>query len=688
MPRVGSDYAGYQIQGIVGRGGMSVVYQAEHPRLARVVALKVLAAELAEDDRFRERFVRESKLAASLDHPNIVPIYDAGAANGLLYIAMRFVKGDLKSLLQREGRLRPARVLRLMMQAASALDSAHRLGLVHRDVKPANILIAFGSGPEGADHAYLADFGLAKHATSHSGITATGQFVGTVDYMAPEQIEGRPLDARTDVYALGCILFECLTGKTPFTRDTDAALIWAHLREEPPRVRDSSRDVPPGVDEVVVKAMAKASDQRFPSCMALVSAFRDALADDAMQSAISRGSEMSHEMIAEDPSGRAATAAMDDGDALPSTNQTITERAQPLVDGEKPGVSMTSGQVVSTGPLHPTTSQSQARDFAAGAEAIQPPGRSSARIRSRLTWLVPAAVLGLAVVVLVVWLGLGGKSTSSRGQAMTVKRLDNATHAQITARGPFPDPVEALLLVPHVGATRIVDWQCHRFNPGGDVLRALTCDELPRRYQVAKVDYLLYHDGGLTKQAFRREAQTAATGGKDHCFPSGSNDPWWGRWSAPAETWTHSFGSNEGTYRGLVLCKYSSEGVPEMWWVDYSTKILAEAVGKPGFPDQLKGWWQEWAGPGHPAHVHTLYAQGEFPISGFVSKITAGEGSFIRVVSIRTIDQRVIKVYFRRDIKYECPLSHLQDHLTGRSEIDLPVKIVDGRKVVTHFTHC
>ena len=277
MPRVGTDFAGYQVQGIIGRGGMSVVYQAEHPRLARTVALKVLAVELSEDDRFRERFVRESRLAASLDHPNIIPIYDAGASDDLLYIAMRFVKGDLKTMIQREGRLRPERLMPVFTQIASALDAAHHLGLVHRDVKPANVLIAFSSGPDGRDHVYLADFGLTKHATSRSGITGTGQFVGTVDYMAPEQIEGKPVDGRVDVYALGCIAYECLTGRVPFTRDTDAAVIWAHLREDPPKVSAVVGNVPPEVDEVIAKAMAKSVDDRYDSCMKLLAALREAI---------------------------------------------------------------------------------------------------------------------------------------------------------------------------------------------------------------------------------------------------------------------------------------------------------------------------------------------------------------------------------------------------------------------------
>jgi serine/threonine protein kinase/Tol biopolymer transport system component len=272
MPHVGGEFAGYRIQRLIGRGGMSFVYQAESSHMGRVVALKVLAPELAQDDVFRERFVRESKLAASLDHPNIVPIYDAGDEGGLLYIAMRYVRGGLKTLLEHKGRLTLERTGSLIAQIASALDAAHDLKLVHRDVKPANILIAFGSGPEEQDHVYLADFGLMKHSTSLGGLTGTGQFVGTLDYMSPEQIEGKPVDGRTDVYALGCIFYECLTGNVPFDRNSDAAVMWAHLKEDPPSVRERLRGAPPGIDEVIRRAMSKSPDDRWPTCMALVTA--------------------------------------------------------------------------------------------------------------------------------------------------------------------------------------------------------------------------------------------------------------------------------------------------------------------------------------------------------------------------------------------------------------------------------
>jgi serine/threonine protein kinase len=270
--------AGYEIDSLIGRGGMAYVYRAHDTRLGRMVAVKVLAPELAQNEEFRLRFLRESRLAASLDHPNIVPIYEAGESSGHLYLAMRFVEGaDLKAVLKRRGTLSLDQVVPLFGQVAAALDVAHRNGLVHRDVKPANILIAEGASGGGRDHAYLADFGLTKRASSLSGVTATGIVVGTMDYVAPEQIGGKPVDARTDVYALGCVVYQSLTGKVPFIRDDDAALLWAHLMEMPTPVSQIRSDVPATVDAVIEHAMAKGPEGRFASAGEFISALEAAV---------------------------------------------------------------------------------------------------------------------------------------------------------------------------------------------------------------------------------------------------------------------------------------------------------------------------------------------------------------------------------------------------------------------------
>jgi len=272
-PGVGETFGGYTIESLLGRGGMGTVYLATHRRLARKVALKVIAPELASDDDFRARFLRESQLAASLDHPNVIPIYDADEVDGVLYLAMRYVSGrSLQALIRDGGPLSPTETLRIAEQVGGALDAAHDAGLVHRDVKPANILIA-----EPGDHAYLCDFGLAKRAGSQ-GLTQAGSFLGSVDYCAPEQVDGRTLDGRADVYSLGCVLFYCLAGRPPYLRETDVAVLHAHLHDPPPPLSEVRPDLPRALDMVLAKAMAKSRDERYPTAGALVSGFKKAVA--------------------------------------------------------------------------------------------------------------------------------------------------------------------------------------------------------------------------------------------------------------------------------------------------------------------------------------------------------------------------------------------------------------------------
>jgi serine/threonine protein kinase len=270
--RIGTVVGGYRITEPLGSGGTSVVYRAEHVRLGRAAALKLLSPGLGEAD-FSERFLRESQLAASLDHPSIVPIYDAGEADGLLYIAMACVEGsDLKTLLSREGRLPTRRALRVVGQIGAALDAAHTRGLVHRDVKPANILVSDD------DRAYLSDFGVVKELAS-DGTTRTGSFVGTIEYCAPEQIEGRDVDARTDVYALACVLYECLAGSPPFHRPSEVAVLNAHLHAPPPKLTRAAPEVPPALEQVISKALSKSPLDRHASCGEFVNAARAAAAE-------------------------------------------------------------------------------------------------------------------------------------------------------------------------------------------------------------------------------------------------------------------------------------------------------------------------------------------------------------------------------------------------------------------------
>jgi serine/threonine-protein kinase len=275
-PRIGTEFAGHRIERVVGRGGVSVVYLAEHLRLGRKVALKVLAQHLAEDGAFRERFIRESRMAATLDHPNIVTVYDAGEVDDCLYISMRYVEGsDLSKILSSEGALHPARAILLLSHVATALDAAHAHGLVHRDVKPANMLVE--NTADRLERAFLSDFGISKRTTTGSGLTRTGQFVGTVDYVAPEQISGEPIDGRTDVYSLGCVLFQCVAGRVPFAGETEIATVYRQLNDAPPSL-EGYLDEPDVMDAVIAKAMAKSKEERYPTCGSLIEAARVSLA--------------------------------------------------------------------------------------------------------------------------------------------------------------------------------------------------------------------------------------------------------------------------------------------------------------------------------------------------------------------------------------------------------------------------
>ena len=262
--RVGTDLLDYRLEELIGRGGMGVVYRASDPRLKRAVALKLLAPEFAADDRFRQRFLSETERAASLEHPNVIPIHDAGEVDGQLYLVMRLADGgDLKQLLAYEQKLRPDRALEVCGQIAAALDAAHAQGLVHRDVKPSNVLLNRGG------HVYLADFGLSRRLSDQAPGFDAGLSLGTPAYVAPEQIEGKDIDGRADQYSLACLLHECLTGRTPFPRGSEAAVLFAHLEEPPP--------APPGLETVMRRALDKDPANRYPTCMDFIADARAAL---------------------------------------------------------------------------------------------------------------------------------------------------------------------------------------------------------------------------------------------------------------------------------------------------------------------------------------------------------------------------------------------------------------------------
>jgi serine/threonine protein kinase len=268
---IGSELLGYRIEAVLGVGGMGIVYLARDLRLKRHVALKLLSPSLADDGRFRERLLAESELAASIDHPNIVPIYAAGDAGGRIFISMRYVEGDDLGDMLAQGPLSPAHTLTVVSQIAGALDAAHGRGLVHGDVKPSNVLVARRAGREGDDHVCVADFGLCRRFESAAEYDER-HLMGTLAYVAPEQIRGDAVDGRADVYSLGCVLYECLSGVAPFGHRSDLELLFTHLDEDPPSLTSLRPELPPAIDAVIRTALAKEAGDRFDTARALVDA--------------------------------------------------------------------------------------------------------------------------------------------------------------------------------------------------------------------------------------------------------------------------------------------------------------------------------------------------------------------------------------------------------------------------------
>jgi serine/threonine protein kinase len=391
----GSVVAGYRIEGVIGRGGMGVVYRATQLSLDRPVALKAIAPELAGDVTFRERFKRESRIAASIEHPNVIPVYEAGEGDDLLYLTMRYVEGtDLKALLEADGTLDPARAARLLAQVAAALAAAHRRDLMHRDVKPANVLV---DRQEGREHAYLTDFGIARHVAATSALTQTGSVIGTIDYLAPERIVEGGGDARADVYALGCVLFQVLTGSVPYPRDHDAAKMYAHLNAPVPDGRELNDTVPDALAELAMQAMAKEPDARVHSA--------SELAERLVEAADTRESPVAATLPATPPIPEAPTTRPAEP---PAREAAATETAATEPAATEPAAT----QPVTA----PTTGIEGGSSGGLGALSTDTGAKSASPRRRGRPGVVVAVVAGvLALIAVVVVLASGGSDDGGGG---------------------------------------------------------------------------------------------------------------------------------------------------------------------------------------------------------------------------------------------------------------------------------
>ncbi len=424
----GDQVAGYVVDSYIARGGMAVVYRARDLGLGRYVALKLIAPELAENDKFRQRFIRESEMAAAIDHPNILPIYQAGEVDGLLYIAMRYVDGsDLGAFMRQHGPL-PAQVaLPLFTQVAAALDTAHAHGLVHRDVKPGNILIPRVLDDDGDSHAYLTDFGLTKRSASLSGLTTAGHFMGTLSYVAPEQIAGRNIDHRVDVYAMGCVLYEALAGVPPFQRDDDAAMLWAHMSDTAEPLSALRPDLPPQVDAVLAHAMAKSPDDRPASCRTVISELRSAfrsvrrpgLAPTPMPET------STPEMASSSPAAGAPTYHLAPPEPLRSDPPSPVAPFTPSVPSASPSVPPTQSRAGSG--ANPVVSEPISSAGEGGFAPGDPSGATASTARAPRQGLLLSAV----GVVLLLIVALGGYALTHRGGGMGAyaKYIGNSQNA-------------------------------------------------------------------------------------------------------------------------------------------------------------------------------------------------------------------------------------------------------------------
>jgi serine/threonine protein kinase len=393
--QLGELLGGFRLDREIGRGGMGVVYLAEQVKLGRRVALKVMASDLSADEGYKARFEREARLAAALDHPHVVPLFEAGEAEGLLYLAMRYVDGtDLAALLARRGGLEPRLAALIARQVGAALDAAHTRGLIHRDVKPANVLV---SEPDGEPHAYLTDFGIAKDSAASTQLTHTGEWVGTLDYIAPEVLDRGRVDARADIYSLGCVLFQTLSGRVPY-EGSSIQKMWGHANEPPPSVAEVNPHVPRALDEVVARAMAKRPEDRFPSAGDLGRA--------AQAAASGAPAPMVEHSVA---TGAAATGAPD---SLGPTRRAVPSMRPASPSTEPPAPSFTE---YGSTPDTPTARLARSRA----------PGRRIA---------IPAAIIALVALGAAAVLLLGGQAEDSGRDGGSAREVAKTSAKKDTTR--------------------------------------------------------------------------------------------------------------------------------------------------------------------------------------------------------------------------------------------------------------
>lgn len=506
--RPGTEFAGCRIEAEVGRGGMGVIYRGTELGLGRPVALKLIAGDRAADPDFRARFEREARLTASIDHPNVIPVYAAGEEDGTLYLVMRFVDGtDLRDLLRDGGPLPPRRADAIVAQVAAALDAAHAAGLVHRDVKPANVLLAAGARGE---HAYLTDFGVVRLADAETRVTDSGEFVGTVDFMAPEHLRGERTDARSDVYALGCVLHTTLTGTPPFRRDTVPATIAGHLHEPPPRP-SATPGVPAAMDAVVARALAKDPADRYASAGDLARAVHAAIVDAPLppgRGSVARGEAAEG---AEPPTRVAAAAPAATEGGLFDDRDAGRTRATRRVDPESEPADATAATRLDPAGANGATAATAHRPDAGPtrvAPAPPPPARGRRRLRRPLSVLALLLLLAVAGGGAVLALGRGEEAAQPSDPGPLSEGEVRAAAERFAEAYAQEDP-EAL--------ARAVTTDVKRVTPGDEQLgRRAVLAEYRRQFAGTDIQDYRYEDltaeGGRAGRAEGRYVVTRGGG--------------------------------------------------------------------------------------------------------------------------------------------------------------------------------
>jgi tRNA A-37 threonylcarbamoyl transferase component Bud32 len=556
IPRIGDEFGGYRLVSLIGHGGMSIVYRAEHIGLERTVALKLLSPQLSDDADFRERFQRESKVAASLEHPNIIPIYEAGDADGVFYIAMRYVDGaDLKTRLKENGPPEAHEVVSLVAQVAAALEAAHSKGLIHRDVKPANILIAVGAGVERSDHVYLSDFGVAKN-TGAAGLTKTGLFVGTAEYASPEQIEGKELDGRADIYSLGCVAYEAFTGTPTYEKESEVAMMYAHLLEPPPKLSERRPDLGPAVDDVIAKAVAKSRDDRYARPSEFAVALRQAVGAAASGAPVEATPGGSETILAGSALATPAASAATAPPAAPAEPATPAAPASPPVE-----------------PTPPSTAA--------------PGGGGSNRRRLAVGGAILAALV--AAGILIPLLALSGGKSSSEGTAGTTPAATSAPAATSTAATPGTTTVgqvAAASLLSVLAPSQVTKECTAQDAPAGGAVETEVCASSPTdpTSEPNRFQFSFYPGSRDLLRAYGRElarARGAATLVKCGSAPAGER------------AWIHPTGKRGGRF----FCYQDAGGAFVIVWTHEKlgspdhVDMLGTATEPGRAPTIVGGWW-------------------------------------------------------------------------------------------------